>query len=304
MRDTTIIGVDWGSTNVRAFLMDADGELLDRRDSARGGVRLDAGEYPQVLRALIAGWPRDPARPVLLCGMVGAREGWAEAPYARCPAQVSDLAAGLISIVTPDGEVRIVPGLAAEDADGLMDVMRGEETQVIGAIDHGYDGLVLAPGTHSKWISVTAGRMVGLKTFMTGELFALLSAQSVLAKSIEGDAPDPAAFRLGVSRALADASLSRLLFSVRTEALFGRLPVTSTASYLSGLLIGAEIQGGLALVGPKPPKVTVIGVPALAALYADALAVAGVEVSATVDGGAAAARGLWRFSTHLTRQGA
>ncbi len=303
MTDAAIIGVDWGSTNARAFLMDADGKLLERRDGARGGVRLDNAEYPAVLQALIAGWPRDPARPVLLCGMVGSREGWVEVPYARCPAQVSDLAARMATITTPDGAVRIVPGLAAEDADGLMDVMRGEETQVIGAIDDDYDGLVLAPGTHSKWISLTGGRMVGLKTFMTGELFALLGEQSVLAKSIDGQESDPKAFRLGAERALTAPSLSRLLFSVRTEGLFGRLPATSLSSYLSGVLIGAEIQGGLTAHGPAP-RVTIIGAPALAGLYADALALAGVEVAATVDGGIAAARGLWRLSTHLTRQDA
>jgi len=304
MADAAIIGVDWGSTNARAFLMDADGKLLDRRDGARGGVRLEKAEYPLALEALIAGWPRNPAQPILLCGMVGSREGWLEVPYARCPAQASDLAAGMATIATPDGEVRIVPGLAAEDADGLMDVMRGEETQVIGAIDDGYDGLVLAPGTHAKWISVAAGRVVGLKTFMTGELFALLGAQSVLAKSIDGDAPDEAAFRLGASRGLTAPSLSRLLFSVRTEGLFGRLPATSSSSYLSGLLIGSEIQGGLGLYGAQPSRVTIIGVPALAALYADVLKLAGVEVAAVVDGGVAAARGLWRLSTCLTRQGA
>jgi len=285
---TALIGVDWGSTNLRVMRLGPGGVVLDRRLDPRGAVGLEPGDFSAVLAEVAADWLIDGA-PVLICGMAGARHGWVEAPYCLCPAGVTEVAAALVR-PDPIRDLAIVPGVSFSPGGVLTDVMRGEETQVFGVAA---DGLIIAPGTHSKWITVETGRIVALRTFMTGELFAAVRDATLLGAGMGAPGTDPEAFRRGVGRGLDDRNLSAALFSVRVESLAGRLEPAGAADYLSGLLVGAEIAGQEPdrLGGP----LTLVGDPALVARYVEALEMAGARDVRTADAGRATAGGLWRI---------
>lgn len=286
----TLVGVDWGSSNLRAYRFGPDGEVLDRRESARGAARLQRGEFAGVLGETLDGWLEADTL-VVLAGMVGARAGWHEAPYLACPANPDELAAAALRVEDAPARCFIVPGLSARGATGVANVMRGEETQILGS---GLaDGTIVLPGTHSKWATVAGGRITGFSTIMTGEMYALLRNKSLLGQLAEGDAPDEAAFTLGAQRALDNpAGVLPLLFSARADVLLGSLAAEAVASYLSGLLIGGEVaamrestQGGLVLICNA----------ALAARYRVVLALAGTADVTVIDGADAVAHGLWRI---------
>jgi 2-dehydro-3-deoxygalactonokinase len=219
--------------------------------------------------------------------MVGARQGWIEAPYAACPAGVAELAGATVradSLTLRD--VRIVPGVSALDARGAPDVMRGEETQILGALaaSDASRGLFVLPGTHSKWARVEDGRIVGFETFMTGEVFAVLKQHSVLGRMMAPplDNSEPTGFTLGLSAAVAlerPGDLLHALFMTRTFALFDRVAPDQLAEYLSGLLIGSEILAG----ARGASEATVIASPALTARYLAAGARLGVTMTAAPD---------------------
>jgi 2-dehydro-3-deoxygalactonokinase len=279
-----LVGVDWGSTNLRAFALDGEGAVLDRRADGRGAAGLSPDAFAAVLDDVVRDWRADSA-PVLICGMAGARGGWVEAPYVETPAALADLTPHLTGAAPG---VRITPGVCKRADGRLIDVMRGEEVQVLGALT---DGVAVCPGTHSKWVRMEGGRITDLRTVMTGELFAVLRAHSILGRSMTEGPFDPAAFDEGVDRGLADPALTAALFSVRTAGLDGRLAPSAAPDYLSGLLIGAEIAGaGGGFAGP----VHLIGAPALNDRYGRALTRAG-RASTPVDPEAAVTRGLWRL---------
>ncbi len=288
-----LIGVDWGASRIRAFRYGADGAPLESRQRDCDLLSVRPGDFEAILADLTQGWSRDGAARFVLCGMVGSRQGWAEAPYAPCPADAEALASRLLRLSMANGEAAIAPGLSFETAD-RADVMRGEETQILGAVAPDWSGLAITPGTHSKWSTLEKGRIMGFRTWMTGELFALLRAKSLLGRLMVPGPHDPDAFALGVLRAIEDEAITALLFSVRAEALLARIAPPSLASYLSGLLIGAEVAGGLELCERGAP-LAIIGAPALTALYAAALERAGRPDVARIDGDAAVARGLWRL---------
>ena len=180
MAGAAFIGIDWGTTSFRAYLADADGRALETLDDGAGALALEPGEHANYLGRRLAAWPR---LPVIACGMVGAKQGWREAPYVSCPAGLSDIAAAMAAVPFAGGEVRIAPGLSAADRAGAPDVMRGEETQLLGALAAGLgDGAYVLPGTHSKWARIGGGRILGFETFMTGEVFAVLKDHSVLGR--------------------------------------------------------------------------------------------------------------------------
>ena len=283
---TVLIGVDWGSSNLRVFRMGEGGRVLDRRSDARGATTLQSGQFADVLTEVSADWLAENL-PVVVCGMAGARGRWLEAPYAPCPASVADIAAYAVQPAdAPD--VRILPGVAVWRDGRLDDVMRGEETQLLGLAD-GFDR-VIAPGTHSKWARLNGGRIVDFRTHMTGELFAALSLSPSFAGGVAGT--DAEAFEAGVRIALEDQPLGQSLFSARVGLLSGRIPAGGMQDYLSGVLIGGEIAGEArdGLTG----RIAVLGAPALAERYRLALAIAGVEDVVVADAEAATASGLWR----------
>jgi 2-dehydro-3-deoxygalactonokinase len=271
-----MIGVDWGTSSFRAYRMTADGRVFDRTNSPTGILFVEAGRFADVLRRAILPWVNAGERHVLLSGMIGSRQGWIEAPYLLCPAGAADLAGATIPVPFDLAEVRLVPGVTAEDAAGVPEVMRGEETQIIGALaEFGAGGVACMPGSHSKWVRVEAGRITGFSTFMTGEAFAAFSGHTILGRMMQADAPaDPEALRRGLLRSADAGGLLRHLFGVRTMGLFGRLSETGAASYLSGLLLGHEVRAALA-AAPDGGPVVLIGDPKLCALYAEAIDVCG-----------------------------
>lgn len=294
-----LIALDWGSTRLRAFLLGADGRVLDTRQTAQGASTLSgAAAFEQALADVAGSWrAQAPALPVLACGMVGSQHGWREAPYAPCPAGASALAAHTLAI--GDG-VHIVPGLV--DDGSQPDVMRGEETQIIGALalhpELAAQACLVLPGTHAKWARVQDGRVTGFSTHMTGELYALLRQHSVLARLMPADdraAPSRDAFLAGVEAGREDGALGHQLFAVRTLGLFKRLPPEQLPDYLSGLLIGHEIAHEWRADRAVP--LALIGEPALCARYALALAHLGAPTPLRLDNTAPA--GLWRLAQTL-----
>lgn len=263
------IAIDWGTTNLRAWAMGPSG-VLAAAASENGMGRLSRDQFEPALLSLVAPWLGAQVTPVLAAGMVGARQGWMEAPYRQVPCPPLDPAGFVpVPVADPRLSVRIAPGLCqARPAD----VMRGEETQIAGALAlyPGFDGTVCLPGTHSKWAQISAGEVVSFQTFMTGELFSLLSSQSVLCHGMAPEGEDEDAFDRGVEEGLARADrLACLLFRLRAEGLLSGLSPEAARSRLSGLLIGAE------LAAAKPywlgTRVLLIGAPALCGLYARAL---------------------------------
>ncbi|KQV46311.1 hypothetical protein ASC95_26690 [Pelomonas sp. Root1217] len=287
-----LIALDWGSTRLRAFLLGADGTVLATRQSEQGASTLaGADAFAQALAAVTDGWPE---LQMLACGMVGSQHGWREAPYAPCPADAAALARQALQV---DARFWIVPGLMHDGAQ--PDVMRGEETQIVGAFalhpELAEQACLVLPGTHSKWARVKAGRVTGFATHMTGELYALLRQHSVLARLMPADgssAPSSQAFLAGVDAARKDGALSHQLFAVRTLGLFKRLAAEQLPDYLSGLLIGHEIANELKAATPE--RLALIGDPALCARYALALGRFGMDEPLQLDNTAPA--GLWRLA--------
>jgi 2-dehydro-3-deoxygalactonokinase len=271
-----MIAVDWGTSSFRAYRLDADGAVLARRERPRGIAGVPAGRFPQVLAEEIGDWLAAGAETVVLCGMVGSRQGWVEVPYCECPAGAPEIAARLQPIDLDGATAYIVPGVSGFDIAGVHDVMRGEETQILGAMDAlPGEAVVCLPGTHSKWVRVREARIAGFSTHFTGEAFAVLKGHSLLGRMIEDGAPDEAAFLAGLARSAEPEGLLHHLFGVRAKALFGELSGAGGGEYLSGLLIGHELRNALRAAGDVP--VFVLGAPGLVARYALALRALGVE---------------------------
>lgn len=286
-----LIALDWGTTSLRGWLIAADGAILDRRAGGPGILVVD-GDFAVAHRAFAAGWPNLPS---IASGMIGSKQGWIEAPYIACPGGFAELAPGLRT--TSDGALRIVPGIAWQVAGLAPDVMRGEETQIFGALDaDDASGLFILPGTHSKWARVAAGRIVSFATYMTGEIFALLRQHSILGRLMAADAmPDlnAASFEAGAEVGFNHGEdLLHRLFEVRTLGLFERLSADDAPSYLSGLLIGAEIAAALQRESPSAP--TLIGARPLCAAYQRVLAAQGI--AARIADEDVTPRGLWRIA--------
>jgi len=282
-----LLAVDWGSSSLRGALLDADGAALEERAFPRGILTVEAGSFPDVFQSCFGDW-MTPGTLCLISGMAGSKQGWREAPYCACPAGFDAIAAALEWVEL--GRIAIVPGLSM-DKNGVPDVMRGEETQIFGALQLlGLgDARLVLPGTHSKWAIVTGRKVTDFSTWMTGELYALLRRQSILARMLPEDepAPDAAAFDQGVARALAGPGLLNTAFSTRTLSLFGRMATEALPSYLSGLVIGEELKSQRL---PRGEPVVVMGAEALTARYEQALAQLGVPVQRV--GAGATWRGL------------
>ena len=291
-----LLGVDWGTSNLRVMRIAPGGAVLSARSDPRGAGALTPNAFPAVLAEVAGDW-LEHALPVLVCGMAGGRGRWHETRYVPAPASLEELAAGL---ATPTGaeNLSIVPGVHAVADGRMVDVMRGEETQIVGLDLEPGDHCVVAPGTHSKWIDARSGTVVDFRTFMTGELFSAIRKGTVMGAGMGEPGADVIAFAAGVNRALDDPALTALLFSVRIESLAGRLPLEAAADYLSGLLIGAEVA---ARRSDNRRPVTLVGAEALNLRYTAALTLAGFSDVRIADGPAATARGLWRIHEAANR---
>ncbi|MFC0407355.1 2-dehydro-3-deoxygalactonokinase [Roseomonas elaeocarpi] len=266
------IVLDWGTSSFRAMLVDGDGRVLERVDTGDGIATVADRDFAAVLRRALEPWG-DRARglPILAAGMIGSRNGWVEAPYVALPAGARELAAAVRREEVPElGTIRFIPGCTDTAVEPFPDVMRGEETQLLGfGLER--DMAVVLPGTHSKWVRVGGERIRRFRTFATGELFALLSQHAFIARGAEAPAePDEAAFRRGVEVALAgEGGLLARLFTVRAGWLSGGLRAAEMGDYLSGLVIGAEFREARDMGWFAPGEaVGVIGGAALARRYA------------------------------------
>lgn len=296
-----LLAIDWGSSSLRACLLGDGGVLLGERRSESGASTLggDAARFALALREVLGDWlAQHPGLPALACGMVGSAHGWREAPYAACPVGIAGLHGQAVTVRWEGGELRILPGLSCRGADGAPDVMRGEETQIAGALAlHPAvvaDATVVLPGTHSKWARLRGGVVTGFETRMTGELYAVLRQHSVLGKLMQPrEGLDGEAFGRGVdaARRSGGADLLHRLFATRTLGLFGECPAEGLADYLSGLLIGAELVAGLVAADPQRPLV-LVGEPALCARYQRGLSCLGRAAALQID--QAAPAGLWQ----------
>ena len=281
MASPALLAVDWGSSSLRAALLDAQGAVLQQMAAPRGLLHIAGGTWAAEFDKLFGPWlARHTGLTTLMCGMVGSRQGWLEAPYAGLPATLDDLA-GNLAWVRP-GAVAIVPGLCCKTADqtaDMPDVMRGEETQVFGALrllglEQAPQVSLVLPGTHSKWVQVRQGRIVGFSTHMTGEFYALLRQQSILARLLPKQEPDFDAdgFDAGLALAQSPGGLLHHVFGVRTRALLGQREGPWLASHLSGLVLGEELraQDAAGALAPDQPLV-LVGGQALTARYRRAL---------------------------------
>lgn len=293
-RRAAVAAVDWGTTRMRVWLLDAGGAVLGERRSDEGMLSAASTGFQKVLDRHLAELAATPELPVIMCGMVGARQGWVEAPYAATPAKLADVLAGAVPVPGAIRDIRIVPGIAQNAADA-PDIMRGEETQLAGALREGRHVACL-PGTHSKWVDVSDGAVTGFGTWMTGELFSVLAQHSVLKHSVGGGAlafpPDSAAFSAGVETGLDEAAtLTSKLFGIRAGGLLHGLSSADAAARLSGLLIGAEIRAASARY-PADGPVVLVGSGLMYELYRRALGAAGIA-SVRADADEAVRAGLF-----------
>ncbi len=270
-----LIAIDWGTSSLRGARLGASGQVLESHEFPRGILTVPPGQFEAVFDELFGDWMQAPGALCLISGMAGSRQGWQEAPYCPSPAGFAELGQHLLWL--KPGRIALVPGLSCVGTDPLKtpDVMRGEEVQIFGALQMaGRECATLVlPGTHSKWVQVQSGRVTQFQTFMTGEVFALMSQHSILGKTMDlQGAFDETVFLQGVNtiqQSQHSGSVLHQLFAVRTLGLFERLSAAQLPSYLSGLLIGEELRHQAVL--PHPDPVLVIGSPALCLRYTLAL---------------------------------
>ena len=297
--DVRLIGLDWGTSSLRAYLYDADGKVVASRQQPWGLRHLPEGGFEAALLAITQDWP---ACSAIAAGMVGSRQGWREIPYVDVPADAASIAHGMLRVETCDSHALwIVPGLRQM---APADVMRGEETQIIGALTHHPNlragARFVLPGTHSKWATVVDGRIVGFDTMMTGEMYALLMKHSILGAGASNDPAQPhngEAFVRGLHAAKesgAEGAFSRL-FSTRARMLAGDLTSADVPDFLSGLLIGEELRIARLRHGDHVASLCLIGESSLCQRYATAATYFDYARPVIIDD--AAAQGLWQLAS-------
>lgn len=278
------IAIDWGSTNLRAWLYQGE-QCLESRQSEAGVTRLNGKSPEAVLAEITQNW-RDSATPVVMAGMVGSNVGWKIAPYLPVPAPFSAIGEQLTSV---GDNIWIVPGLCVSRDDN-HNVMRGEETQLLGARTLSPSSVYVMPGTHCKWVHADAQHIHDFRTVMTGELHHLLLNHSLLGAGLPEQVPSPEAFAAGLDRGIASPDVLPQLFEVRASHVLGNLPREQVSEFLSGLLIGAEVASMREFVG-REQAVTIVAGAALTSRYEQAFRVIGREVS-TVSGDTAFQAGI------------
>jgi 2-dehydro-3-deoxygalactonokinase len=293
------IAVDWGTSNLRAWPMGPGGAVGPVVESDRGMGKLTRDQFAGVLDAVTADMAREDGEPVdvVICGMAGARQGWVEAPYLEAPTELVRLGEGAVRPTDAPARLRprILPGVCQRQA-GAEDVMRGEETQLLGLLSlrPNFEGTVVMPGTHSKWATLEGGKLTRFSSAMTGELYDVLSTHTVLRHSFNGDRNGPATedgLEAGLSAGLQTPELlTGLLFKTRAAALLAGRGADWCSGFLSGLLIGAEIGGHKSWTSGQP-SIPLIGSSRLSRIYAAALERIGVR-SEAIDATEATIAGL------------
>ncbi len=271
-----MIGLDWGTTSFRAFLIDQDGHVLDQKTNENGILAVPNNDFKGVLISAIKVWlDQHPALPIVASGMITSRNGWHETPYLSLPANINDFANALTPLtLSNDIVIHFITGASYENENGVPDIMRGEETQIIGEVEASDNEIFLLPGTHSKWAITQDEKIIGFTSFMTGEVYAVLKEHTILGALMkECSSLNDDAFLKGVlMQQKQDISILHQIFTARTLALFDKLENEDIADYLSGLLIGEEIKSALNQYDAnKETIIKIIGRGDLAARYARAL---------------------------------
>jgi len=302
-----LIALDWGTSSLRGYLLGKDGVILQRKHADLGILKVTSGAFAQIYLEFCADWLEQHGDlPAMASGMIGSKQGWKEAPYVAAPASLRQMAAALTSVEVPGRRpLQIVPGVSCRDPQGLPDVMRGEETQLFGALAGGDSATrsFVLPGTHSKWAVAGPAGIERFSTFMTGEVFAVLRTHSILGRLMPENSVVAAndGFRRGANASLhgGGGGLLKRLFSARTLGLFNEVPPAELASYMSGMLIGEEISAarGAGLLDDAG-AVGIIGDAALAELYRVVLDMAGAK--SVVLSADLAAAGLWRIANSIS----
>ena len=295
MTKPAYVAVDWGTSSFRLWLIGEDGSIVSERRSGEGMTTAAQTGFARVLQTHLDAVSAPDTIPVIVCGMAGARQGWVEAGYIDTPTSLAAILTAAVTVPEQTRDVRILPGLA-QRSQQAPDVMRGEETQLLGAIaaDAKGEQLVCMPGTHSKWVRVLDGQVTGFSTFMTGELFDVITKHTILSHAVAGAADMPAdvkAFEAALNAALDKPALvTNLLFTARSGQLLNGLTAAGARALISGTLIGAEIAGALASAGQNA-AITLVASGRLRALYEDAFRALSLTCK-TIDADAAVRRGL------------
>lgn len=299
--EIALVGIDWGTTNRRSYALDVEGRCIQVHADDEGALACQ-GRFPSALENALQGLHGNP-KLVVMTGMVGSALGWQEAPYLDAQVSLFDLPSNLVPVRDASAccDALIVPGYCVRNEQGQPDVMRGEETQLLGAMTLGHhSGWFVLPGTHSKWVELEAGRIVQLRTYMTGELFDLLSRHGTLAAAAGsgGAVWDNAAFAEGVKASL-QGGLSHQIFGCRARVVCGDMPASSTQAYLSGLLIGTELADVVREPGARSGNSVfkLIGSLGLATRYQAAAEQLGVAIE-LVDAQAAFIGAMSHIQTH------
>ncbi|MGD8789897.1 MAG: 2-dehydro-3-deoxygalactonokinase [Burkholderiales bacterium] len=297
-----MLAIDWGTSSLRIYRLDASGQVVDTRHCARGILQVADAAFASVLQDEAADWLDAHGTHIVMSGMIGSRQGWTEVAYVPCPASLPEIAAAMASVqwqsdMGKDYRARIAPGLSCRDDSGVNDVMRGEEVQILGVLDELGPGehVVCLPGTHSKWANVSDDRIMSFRTYMSGEVFAVLKQHSILGRTMAGDDFDEGTFLRGVTRAADAGGMLHHLFGVRAEVLAGKLAEEQSASYLSGIIIGHELVS----VAGQIRQFHLVGNSALNSVYS--LAATSMKLNAIVHQDAAAPRGLFALAQHMER---
>lgn len=301
MSEAAFIAGDWGTSRLRLFLCDGAGSVLARAEGP--GIAQAGDACGRILAELAAPWDQAARLPVILSGMVGSTIGWHEAPYAACPVRPSGIARAALRFESEGRAIAIAPGLSCVNKSGVFDVMRGEETQIAGALHLDPSlargrRLLCLPGTHTKWVLLEDGAVIQFQSALSGELFDLLNRHSVLARGSDPAGTGNEAFARGVALAAAQsqAGLLHLLFSTRSRQMDGGISKAEAASYLSGLIVGADVTGALNLFSAD--AVTLVCTPSLGALYGRVLSDYKIATQ-FVDGDEAAHAGLVNLFANL-----
>ena len=280
-----LIALDWGTSSFRGWLLDGEGKVLESISADLGILKVPDQDFQSVYHQQLNPWFKlHGSVPVIASGMIGSRQGWVEAPYVACPSGLEELSEQLAYVPGHSKGNRpllaIVPGMN-HWSEGIPDVMRGEETQVFGAMEEEEPQMIcILPGTHSKWVLTKSGRIEDFMTFMSGELFAVLKDHSILGKLMQGEADDRESFEKGCLQALDSSSgLLSQLFSARTMGLFQQVEEEGIHSYLSGLILGSELKEAFSrfssLSPTESPILKLIGDGKLIDVYQRAFSLAG-----------------------------
>lgn len=299
MREPTLIAVDWGTSSFRLWVLDAGQAVISESRGADGMLFAAREGFPAVLLRHLKAAKAPADKPIIVCGMAGARGGWAEAGYVETPAALSAIAEQAIPAPGVRRDIRILPGLC-QKKPGQPDVMRGEETQLLGAAGAlAGRQLVCMPGTHSKWVTVADGQVEGFSTYMTGDLFDAISKHTILAapdKTI-AEGPDSAAFRqAAVSAFETPGRVTSQLFAARSGQLLNGLAPAAALAHISGTLIGAEIGG--ATGSDRSHSVRLVASGRLRGLYESAFGSIGISYEA-IDADDAVRKGLATAASHI-----